>query len=34
VLVAGVYGGVTANRKIFFVQALPGALCLTIVLFG
>lgn len=31
VLVAGVYGGFTANRKIFFVQALPGALCLAAV---
>lgn len=32
VLVAGVYGGSTANSKIFFVQALPGALCLAAVL--
>jgi len=28
VLVAGLYGGVTASRKIFLVQALPGALAL------
>lgn len=28
VLVAGLYGGATASRKIFFVQALPGALAL------
>ncbi|KAF2996245.1 hypothetical protein E8E13_003737 [Curvularia kusanoi] len=34
VLVAGVYGGVTANRKIFFVQALPGAVCLAAVGFA
>jgi putative membrane protein len=26
VVIAGLYGGVTASRKIFFVQALPGAL--------
>jgi putative membrane protein len=25
VVVAGLYGGATASRKIFFVQALPGA---------
>ena len=34
VLVAGVYGGLTANRKIFFVQGLPGALCLAAVKFA
>ncbi|KAH7075188.1 hypothetical protein FB567DRAFT_185408 [Paraphoma chrysanthemicola] len=34
VLVAGVYGGATANTKIFFVQALPGALCLAAVVFA
>lgn len=28
VVVAGVFGAVTANRKILFVQALPGALAL------
>ena len=32
ILVAGLYGGATANRKIFFVQALPGALSLATVL--
>ena len=26
VLIAGIYGGFTANRRIFFVQALPAAL--------
>lgn len=34
VFVAGVYGGFTVNRKIFFVQALPGALCLAAVTFA
>ncbi|KAF1933048.1 DUF1304-domain-containing protein [Didymella exigua CBS 183.55] len=34
VLVAGIYGGFTANRKIFFVQGLPGALCLAAVIFA
>lgn len=29
VLVAGLYGGSTANKRIFVVQALPGALVLT-----
>ncbi len=28
VIVAGVYGGATANRRILFVQALPAALAL------
>ena len=28
VLVAGLYGGATASRKIYFVQALPAALAL------
>ncbi len=28
VLVAGVYGGLTANRRILLAQALPGALAL------
>ncbi|PYC79478.1 DUF1304 domain-containing protein [Streptomyces tateyamensis] len=32
VLVAGVYGGLTANRRILFAQALPGALALAAVL--
>jgi len=30
VLVAGVYGGFTAAKKIFFVQALPGAIGLAV----
>ncbi|GLF92748.1 DUF1304 domain-containing protein [Streptomyces yaizuensis] len=32
VLVAGVYGGATANRRILIAQALPGALALAAVL--
>ncbi|WP_432067714.1 DUF1304 domain-containing protein [Streptomyces sp. C10-9-1] len=32
VVVAGVYGGLTANRRILFAQALPGAVALTSVL--
>lgn len=33
VLVAGLYGGFTANRRIWFVQAVPAALALAAVLF-
>ena len=32
VVVAGVYGAATANRRILFAQALPGALALAAVL--
>lgn len=32
VVVAGVYGAATANRRILFAQALPGALALAVVL--
>lgn len=32
VIVAGVFGGLTASRKILMVQALPGVLALTLVL--
>ncbi|MEU1088028.1 DUF1304 domain-containing protein [Streptomyces sp. NPDC005576] len=32
VLVAGLYGGLTANRRILIAQALPGALALAAVL--
>jgi len=32
VIVAGVFGGFTASRKIFWVQALPGAVALALVL--
>lgn len=34
VVVAGVYGGITVNRKILFVQAGPAAAALALVLFG
>ena len=34
VLVAGLYGGFTANTRIFFVQALPAAIALAAVLFA
>lgn len=32
VIVAGVFGAVTVNRKIFFVQALPAVIALGVVL--
>jgi putative membrane protein len=32
VTVAGVYGGITANRRILLAQALPGAIALAFVL--
>ncbi|MFB6838085.1 DUF1304 domain-containing protein [Streptomyces sp. NPDC056361] len=32
VIIAGLYGGFTANRRIFVVQTLPGALALAAVL--
>lgn len=32
VVVAGIFGGVTSNKKILFVQALPGAIALGFVL--
>jgi putative membrane protein len=32
VIVAGIYGALSASRKIFFVQALPAILALTFVL--
>nr|WP_137993600.1 DUF1304 domain-containing protein [Streptomyces vilmorinianum] len=34
VVIAGVYGAVTANRRILFAQALPGALALAAVLWA
>jgi putative membrane protein len=34
VIVAGIFGAVTANRKILWVQALPGAVALALVLFS
>jgi putative membrane protein len=32
VIIAGVFGGLTANRKILWVQALPGAVAFALVL--
>jgi putative membrane protein len=32
VVVAGLYGGITANRRILLAQALPGAVALAVVL--
>jgi len=34
VIIAGVYGAATANRKILFVQALPAALGLGLLLWA
>jgi putative membrane protein len=34
VAVAGIYGAITATRKIFFVQALPAIIALVFVLLG
>jgi putative membrane protein len=34
VLIAGLYGGATANRRIWLIQALPAALALIAVLFS
>jgi putative membrane protein len=34
VLVAGLYGGATANKRIFLVQALPAAIALLAVIFA
>jgi putative membrane protein len=31
VIVAGIFGAITANRKILFVQAIPGAVALVLV---
>jgi putative membrane protein len=33
VLVAGIYGGFTAIKKIFYIQALPAAVTLAVLLF-
>jgi len=34
VIVAGVFGGLTANRKILYVQALPAAVAFVAVVFS
>lgn len=33
ILIAGVYGGLTINKKIFFIQALPALVALFIIIF-
>ena len=34
VIVAGVFGAITVNRKIFFVQALPGIIALAFLVYA
>ena len=34
VVIAGLYGGFTVGKKILFIQALPAAIALVLVLFG
>lgn len=34
VLIAGIFGGLTASRKILFIQALPAAVALLLLLVG
>lgn len=34
VIVAGLFGAATASRRILFIQALPGAIALALVLAG
>ena len=34
VVVAGIYGGFTANKRIWYVQAVPAAIALLVVLLG
>jgi putative membrane protein len=34
VLVAGLYGAATANKRIFFIQAVPAAIALLLLLFS
>ena len=34
IIIAGVFGALTANRKILYVQALPAALALALVILG
>jgi putative membrane protein len=34
IIIAGVFGGLTANRKILYVQALPAAVALVLTLLG
>lgn len=32
IIIAGIFGGITANRKIFFIQALPAGVALALLL--
>ncbi len=32
ILIAGIYGAITANRKILFIQALPAAIGIGLIL--
>ena len=34
IIIAGIFGGLTANRKILLFQAAPAALALTLLLFA
>jgi len=34
IVVAGIFGGLTASRKILFVQALPAAITLALIIFA
>lgn len=34
IIIAGIYGGVTASRKIFLIQALPAIIAIVLVLAG
>ena len=34
VLIAGIFGGLTASRKILFIQALPAAIALALMVFS
>jgi putative membrane protein len=34
IIIAGVFGGLTASRRILYVQALPAAIALVLTLLG
>jgi len=34
VIIAGIFGGLTVSKKIMFIQALPAAIALTLVILG
>lgn len=31
ILIAGIYGGVSVNKKIFYIQGMPAAICLGLI---